>query len=134
MARRLNIQGGIFIVETMAELKSSIEAWKIFKRNSGHEVNVKTVDVMVKKWKEVGSVWDQFEDYAGRKKISIHSRESDKIHTPCRLQQEDVAGMKKTSVHKILRKDILLTPYKPQMSQELKEGDEIKGLTFWQKI
>ena len=32
------------------------------------EVNVKTIDVTVKRWKEVGTVQDQFKDNAGRKK------------------------------------------------------------------
>ena len=38
--------------------------------------------------------------------------------------------MKKSSVHNILRKDIHLTPYKRQASQKLREGDNIKRLSF----
>ena len=44
------------------------------------------------------------------------------------------SDMKKSSVHRILRKDLSLKPYKPQTSQELKEGDKTKRLEFCLKI
>ena len=44
------------------------------------------------------------------------------------------SGVKKSSAHSILRKDLCLKPYKPQNSQELKEGDDIRRLAFWNRI
>ena len=135
MAQLLNIQERIFIVETMAQMKSKIETWKRFKRKFGHGGNVKTTDATVKKWKEVGTVQDQFKDNAGRKKSARTPENQAKIISLVASNNKTsvrrlaiAAGTNKSSIHNILRKDLLLTPHRPQVSQNLKEGDDIKKL------
>ena len=44
----------------MTEIKSRIETWRRFIKKFGHEVVMKIIDTTLKKWKEVGSVQDQF--------------------------------------------------------------------------
>ena len=86
-------------------------------------------------------VQDQFEDNAGRKKSARTPEKQTKINSLVSANNEIsvkrlafAVVMKKSSVHNIPRKDLHLTPYKPQISQELKEGEDIKTLAFFQKI
>ena len=43
-------------------------------------------------------------------------------------------NMKRTSAHTILKKYLGLKSYKPQVSQELMKGDDVKRLAFYNKI
>jgi len=46
-------------------MKSRIETWIKFKKMFGHQVDMKTIDGTVKKWKEVGSVQDKIKGKVG---------------------------------------------------------------------
>ena len=91
MARRFKIQERIFIVKTVAELNSRIETRRKIKIKFGHEVDVKTFDATVKKMNELDTVQDQFNNNAGREKISTHSRDSDKNQFARRFEQVDIS-------------------------------------------
>ena len=89
-------------------------------------MNVKAIDAMVNKWKEVGLVQDQFKGNAGREKSARIQKNQTKINSLVASNKKTsigrlafAAGMIKTCVHNILRKCLHLTPYKPQTSQEL---------------
>ena len=104
-------------------------------------MNVKTIDATDKKWKEVGTAQDQFRGNVGRKKSARTPENQTKINSLVASNKNTsvtriafAAGLKKTSVHNILWMEIHLTPHKRQASQELREGDDIKKLTFCPKI
>ena len=126
MARRLIIQERMFIVETIAELKSRNKTWRRFKRKFGHEVNVKTIDATVKKWKEVDTDQDQFKYNKGRRKSARTPENQTKINSLVASNNKTsvrrlifAVSLKKSSVHNILRNDLHLTPYKPKSSKRV---------------
>ena len=77
---RLSIQEKIFIIETMNEMKSRIATWRRFIKKFGHQVNMKTIDGTVKKWKEVGSVQDQRKGKVGLTKSARTPENREKIN------------------------------------------------------
>ena len=138
---RLNIEERIFIVETMTSTSSRLETWRRFKDKFHKRISLNTISATVKKWKDVGSVQNQHKGNSGRKKSARSPDNQEKIMSLIgsnkRLSIRRLAlasDMKKSSVHRILRKDLSLKPYKPQTSQELKEGDKTKRLEFCLKI
>ena len=82
---RLSIQERIFLIESMAEMKSRIETWRRFKKKFGHQVNMKTIDRTVKKWKEVGSVQDQMKGKVGLAKSARTPENREKINEKKRV-------------------------------------------------
>ena len=58
----------------MTLTNSGIETWRKFKRKFDYEVNLKTLDANVKKWKYVGSVQARHKGNSGRKKTGTQSR------------------------------------------------------------
>ena len=138
---RLTIEERIFIVERMTLTRSRLESKRNFKKKFGKEVTLKTIDANFMKWKKIGSVQDQHKGNSGRKKLARSSENQERIQSLIgsnnKMSVRRLAfatDIKKSSVHRILKKDLRLTPYKPQLSQELKEGDDEKILAFCVKI
>ena len=138
---RLSIQERIFIVEIMIQTKSVADTRRKFKTRFGFEINRKTISTTLKKWKQEGSVKDLHRGNSGRKKSARTDENKEKIQSlvssDCQISIRKIAAasnMKRTSVHNILKKDLGLKSYKPQVSQELMEGDDVKRLAFCNKI
>ena len=138
---RLNLQERIFLVDTMKETKSRQETWRLFRKKYGRKLSLNTITAMVQKWKTEGSVHDRHKGNSGRKRSARTPENAEKLNSliesnpKMSVRRLSFAScMKKSSVQTILRKDLRLKPYKPQISQELKEGDDIKRLAFCRKI
>ena len=138
---RLNIQERIFIVETMTLTKSATTTGRKFNAKFGHRVTLKTIMRIIKKWKELGSVHDCHKGNSGRKKSVRTPENQEKVKSLVQSNSKSsirkisaASCVKKSSVHTILRNDLRLKPYKPRISQELKEGDDTKRLEFCNKI
>ena len=138
---RLNIQERIFIVETMNLTKSVTETQRKFNTKFGHKVSHTTILRNVDKWKKLGSVQDCHKGNSGRKKSARSPENTEKVNllvqSNCKTSIRRISsasGISQTSVHRIVKKDLRLKPYKPQISQELKEGDDTKRLDFCKRI
>ena len=138
---RLNIQERIFIVETMTLTKSATATGRKFNAKFGHKVTLKTIMRIIKKWKDLGAVQDCHKGNSGRKKSARSPENQEKVKSLVQSNSKTsvrkisaASCLKKSSVHRILKRDLCLKPYKPQISQELKEGDDIKRLEFCNKI
>ena len=134
---RLKIQERIFIVETMNATKSLTATRRKFNSKFGRDVNLKTITANVKKLKELGTVQDCHKANSGRPKSGRSPENRDKVislvDSNSKMSIRRIAfasSLKPTTVHNILKKELRLKPYKPQISQELKEGDDMKRLRF----
>ena len=138
---RFTIEERIFIVERMTLTRSRLETKRNFKKKFGKEVNLKTIDANFMKWKKFGSVQDQHKGNSGRKKLARTPENQEQIESLIGSNNKMsvrrlafASDIKKSSVHRILKKDLRLKAYKPQLSQELKEGDDEKRLDFCRKV
>ena len=77
---QLSIQKRIFIIEPMTKMKLRIETWRRFKNKLDHQVDMKTIDKTVKKWKEVGSFQDQMKGKVGLAKSARTPENREKIN------------------------------------------------------
>ena len=107
----------------------------------GRDLNLKTITANVKKWKELGTVQDCHKGNSGRSKSGRSPENRDKVlslvDSNSKMSIRRIAfasSLKPTTVHNILKKELRLKPYKPQISQELKEGDDMKRLAFCNRI
>ena len=78
-------------------------------------MNVKAIDAIVKKWKDIGLVQDQFKGNADRKKSLRTPENQTKINSLVASSKKTsvrrlafAASMKETSVHDVLRKNLHL--------------------------
>ena len=138
---RLTIQERIFIVETMTATKSEIATRRKFYTKFGRKVNLKTITANVKKWKESGSVQDCHKGNSGRPKSGRSPENRDKVKSLIDSNSKmsirrisSASSLKPSTVRRIMKMDLRLKPYKPQISQELKEGDDMKRLAFCNRI
>ena len=138
---RMSIQEKIFIVEIMIQTKSVADTRRKFKTRFDFEINRKTISMTLKKCKQEGSVRDLHRGNSDRKKSARTDESKEKIQSvvssDCQISIRKIAAaskMKRTSVHNILEKDLGLKSYKPQVSQEFMEGDDVKRLAFCNKI
>ena len=76
-------------------------------------------------------------------RLSIEQRQfivESKIKTSSNVQNISISriscatGLQKTSVHSILKKDLKFKPYKPRVTHELREGDDMRRLEFCNRI
>ena len=137
---RLTEEQRVFTVEEMMKTGSLVGTRRKLKRKFDIEVSRQTIHALVKKWKQHGTIKNLHKDNSGRRK-SVRTEESiDGIKSRLAISDYSIRKLSAAtnvsvgSLHTILKKDLQLTPYKIQVSQELKTGDVKKRLSFCMKI
>ena len=130
----------IFIVEQFISTGSRTSVRRAFEAKFRENIDLKTVDRVVKKWKSKGSILNQNKGNSGRKRSA---RTEENVATVSRRIQESSQSVRKMeaelrinreSIRRILRIDLHLKSYKLQTFQNLSNNDKERRLDFCQMI
>jgi hypothetical protein len=113
---------------------------RAFEATFRENVDLKTVDRVVKKWKSKGSILNQNKGNSGRKRsarteenvATVSGRIQESSQSVRKMEAE--LGINRESIRRILRNDLHLKSYRLQTFQHLSNNDKERRLDFCQMI
>lgn len=126
----------VFVVEQFYLTASPTKIKRAYFNKYRQEVSLNTINKLIIKWKDRGTVLNQNKGHSGRKRSArseeniamIDERITESSQSLRKLAAE--TGLKRESIRLILKQDLKLKPYKLHMSQQLNINDQTRRVEF----
>lgn len=126
----------VFVVEQFYLTASPTKIKRAYFNKYRQEVSLNTINKLIIKWKDRGTILNQNKGHSGRKRTArseensamIDARITESSQSLRKLAAE--TGLKRESVRRILKNDFKLKSYKLHMSQQLSINDKTRRLEF----
>lgn len=137
---QLTSEQRVFVVEQFYLTASPTKIKRAYFNKYRQEVSLNTINKLIIKWKDRGTILNQNKDHSGRKRTArseeniamIEERITESSQSLRKLAAE--TGLKRESVRRILKHDLKLKSYKLHMSQQLSINDQTRRLEFCLEI
>ena len=133
---QLTSEQRVFVVEQFYLTASPTKIKRAYFNKYRQEVSLNTINKLIIKWKDRGTILNQNKGHSGRKRSArskeniamIDERITESSQSLRKLSAE--TGLKRESIRLILKHDLKLKPYKLHMSQQLNINDQTRRVEF----